>query len=110
MECLNRFHLISLQRYNKKCICARKASIFFENIDLSIEYVAHSHVRSLLMGVKSEWHIHEAKPYFQKQCERSGTYAALCDCTFEEGPALREVPSKFNKITIVSFNARAQPA
>ena len=85
-------------------------SIFLKIIDLSIEYVAHSHDRSLLMGVKSEWHIHEAKPYFQKQCERSGTYAALCDCTFEEGPALREVPSKFNKITIVSFNARAQPA
>ena len=80
-------------------------SIFLKIIDLSIEYVAHSHVRSLLMGVKSEWHIHEAMPYFQKQCERSGTYAALCDCTFEEGPALREVPSKYNKITITLQNA-----
>ena len=33
-------------------------------IDLSIEYAIYIHDRSLLMRVKSEWHIQKAKPYF----------------------------------------------
>ena len=32
-----------------------------------------------------------------KNCERTGVWAAFCGCTFEEGPVLREVHSKYNK-------------
>ena len=71
---------------------------FWKIIDLSIEYAIHIHDRSLLMRVKSEWHIHKAKPYFSKKMRVSGVWAAFCGCTFEEGPAfLREVHSKYNK-------------
>ena len=44
-----------------------KQAFFLKIIDLSIEYAAHSHDKSLLMGVKSEWHIHKAKPHFSKK-------------------------------------------
>lgn len=34
------------------------------------------------MRVKSDWHIHQAKPYFLKKCERARVWAASCERTF----------------------------
>lgn len=34
------------------------------------------------MRVKSDWHIHQAKPYFSKKCERARVWAASCERTF----------------------------
>ena len=45
----------------------RSSHFFWKLIDLSIEYAIHFHDRSLLMRVKSEWHIHKAKPHFSKK-------------------------------------------
>lgn len=70
-----------------KCTYASKSSIFFEKqIDLSIEYGIHIHDKSLLVRVKSEWHIQNAKPYFSKKCECAGVCPASCERTFEVRP------------------------
>ena len=45
----------------------------------SIEYAIHIHDRSLLMRVKSEWHIQKAKPYFSKKCEQLLKYGLHWD-------------------------------
>ena len=35
------------------------------------------------MRVKSDWHIHQAKPYFSKKCERARVWAASCERSYE---------------------------
>ena len=65
----------------------KQSEHFFEKqIDLSIEYGIHIHDKSLVVRVKSEWHIQKAKPYFSKNCECAGVCPASCERTFEVGP------------------------
>ena len=57
---------------------------FLKIIDLSIEYAIHIHDRSLLMRVKSEWHIQKAKPYFStKTASDAVVWAAFCERSYE---------------------------
>ena len=60
-----------------------KRAFFWKIIDLSIEYAIHIHDGSLLMRVKSEWHIQKAKPYFSKKsASDAGVCSAFCERTF----------------------------
>ena len=56
---------LSAAKVQQKMHIRKQSEHFFEKwIDLSIEYAIHFHDRSLLMRVKSEWHIHKVQSYF----------------------------------------------
>ena len=65
-----------------------------KKIDLSIEYAIHIHNRSLLIGVKSEWHIQKAKPYFSKKVLALEHVQHFANVLSRWASEARSVPSK----------------